>query len=222
MIWQPEYARTWLIACERSGRIRDALLARGIPAISCDIKPSRAPGPHLQCDAREIINWPWPAMIAHPVCKFLTNAGAKHLYAGGRKENGMDFERWNEMTKGAEFYRVFSEAEHIPLRATENPVMHSYGAELVGGTADQFVHPYNFGSPFQKATGFKLHGLPKLPLEHVKSDWFPGTIKQAVWLMGEYTDKLGRDREERRSETDPQIARAIAQYWGHLIYVNTA
>lgn len=220
MQWLPEYARTWVIMCERSGRIRDALLARGIPAISCDTMPTRAPGPHLQCDAREIIHWPWPAMIAHPVCKFLSNSGAKHLYVDGRRENGMDFERWNEMAKGAEFYRVFSEAHHIPLRAVENPVMHSYGAELVGHTATQFVHPYHFGSPFQKATGFKLYGLEPLPVEYEKSDWFPGTIKQAVWLMGEGKDRLGRDREERRSETDPEVARAVAQYWGPIIFEN--
>lgn len=173
MHWQPEYARTWLIACERSGRIRDALLARGIPAISCNIKPSRAFGPHLQCDVQEIIHWPWPGMIAHPVCRFLSNSGAKHLYIGGRRENGMNFERWNKMASAAEFYRMFSEAGHIPVRAIENPVMHSYGAKIVGHTATQFVHPYHFGSPFQKATGFKLYGLPKLPLEYKKAIGFP-------------------------------------------------
>lgn len=218
MLWLPEYAHTWVIMCERSGRIRDALIARGIRAISCDIKPTRRPGPHLQCDAREIIGWPWPAMVAHPVCKFLTNAGARHLYVDGQKQNGMDFERWNEMTEGAAFYRIFSDAHHIPLRAVENPIMHGHGASLVGHTADQFVHPWWFGSPFQKATGFKLYGLPKLPRERAKSSYFPWEVKQAAWFMNEYLDAEGRNREERRSETDPEVARAIAQYWGPLIY----
>lgn len=163
--WLPEYARTWVVMCERSGRIRDALLARGIPAISCDMEPTRSPGPHLQCDAREVINWPWPAMIAHPVCKRLTNAGAKHLYIGGQKKNGVDFKMWGDMMDAARFYRVFSDAHHIPFRAVENPIMHCHGAALVGHRATQFVHPWWFGSPFQKATGFKLYGLPKLPKE---------------------------------------------------------
>lgn len=217
MQWRAEYAHTWVIMCERSGRIRDALLARGVPAISCDTMPTRRPGPHLQCDAREIIGWPWPAMIAHPVCKTMTNAGAKHLYVNGKRINGMNFQRWNEMKDAAAFYTVFSDAHHIPLRAVENPVMHCHAAELIGHRATQFVQPWWFGSPFQKATGFKLYGLPKLRRERERDSYFPWEIKQAVWLMGEGRDAQGRDREERRSETDPEVARAIAQYWGPLI-----
>jgi len=165
MLWLPEYANTWLIACECSGRIRDAMLARGIRAISCDIKPTRAPGPHLQCDVREILHWPWPGMIAHPVCRYLANSGSKWLYVGGQKANGMDFARWELMRQGAEFYKLFADAEHIPLRAIENPIMHEHAAALVGHRATQFVHPWWFGSPFQKATGFKLYGLEELPCE---------------------------------------------------------
>lgn len=206
-------SRTWLIACERSGRIRDAMRLRGIPAVSCDIEPTRAPfGPHLQCDVRTVLHLPWAGLIAHPVCKYLTNAGSKHLYVGGRRENGIDFVRWQNMTEAAAFYCLFSEAKHIPRRAVENPVMHEHGAALVGHRATQFVHPWWFGSPFQKATGFKLYGLPKLPRERTK-DSYPEPPKQAIWLMGP-----SPDREEKRSETDPEVARAIAQYWGHLIF----
>ncbi len=202
MIWLPEYADTWLIACERSGRIRDAMLAQGHKAISCDTKPTRSPGPHLQCDVREILHWPWPGMIAHPVCRYLTNAGVRWLIERP--------ERWQLMVEGAEFYKLFSEAHHIPLRAVENPIMHKYAAELIGHRADQFVHPWWFGSPFQKATGFKLYGLPRLPCERAK--WSYPHIEQAVWKMGP-----SEDREEKRSETDIQVARAVAQYWGPLL-----
>lgn len=121
------------------------------------------------------------------------------------------------MYEGVAFYRLFCDAHHIPLRAVENPIMHGYAAALVGHTADQFVHPYNFGSPQQKATGFKLYGLEALPIEHRKHDWFPGTIKQDVWRMAP-----GGDREEKRSETDLQVARAIAQYWGPKIFAKAA
>jgi hypothetical protein len=202
-----------LVACERSGILRDALIAAGHNAISCDLHPSRKPGPHLQCDVRLVLHKPWDGLISHATCRYLTNAGVKHLYKNGRKENGPDPERWHSMREAAEFFRMLEsgpEVQHIPLRAAENPIMHYYAAEIVGRRADQFVHPWWFGSPFQKATGFHLTGLPPLPQEFTR-DWYIKRdipIRQAVWLMGP-----SEDREEKRSQTDPQVARAIAQYW---------
>lgn len=194
----------WLIACECSGIVRDAFIAAGHQAISCDLKPTQRPGPHLQCDVRQVLHYPWDGMIAHPVCKYLTNAGVRWLHS--------DPSRWDHMQRGAAFFRMLDsgkEVRHIPRRAIENPVMHQYAAELIGRRADQFVHPWWFGSPFQKATGFHLTGLRELPQERRKDSYAVGEIKQAVWLMGP-----SEDREEKRSQTDPQVARAMAQYWG--------
>lgn len=202
---------TWLIACERSGVVRDAMIALGYKAISCDLYPSRRPGPHLQMDVRRVLERQWGGMIAHPDCTFLTNAGVRWLYKGGRKENGPDPDRWRSMEEACEFYNLFCQADHIPLRAVENPIMHEYAADIIGHRADQFVHPWWFGSPFQKATGLRLYGLPKLPREREKSSYDPAP-KQEVWLMGP-----SEDREEKRSKTDDQVGRAMAQYWGHLI-----
>lgn len=199
---------TVLVACETSGIMRDALLARGIDAVSCDLKPTQRPGPHIQGDVRNILQGRWSGLIAHPVCKYLTNAGVKHLYNGMRKEGGINPDRWAKMVEGAAFFRLFDEAEHIPLRATENPIPHGHARLLMGRGADQYVQPYHFGSPFQKATGWWLRGLPKLKREREKSSYAEGEIKQAVWLMGP-----SPDREERRSETDPEIARACAEQW---------
>ena len=129
-------------------------------------------------------------MIAHPVCRYLTNAGVRWLHG--------DSARWELMCEGAEFFRMLDsgkEVHHIPLRAVENPIMHEYAAKIIGRRADQFVHPWWFGSPFQKATGFHLTGLAPLPQERTKASYAPGEIRQAVWLMG------------------PRVARAIAQYW---------
>ena len=39
-----------LIACEFSGRVRDAFIARGHVAVSIDYLPTEAPGPHVQGD----------------------------------------------------------------------------------------------------------------------------------------------------------------------------
>lgn len=194
-----------LVACERSGIVRDALIAAGHNAISCDLKPSRRPGPHLQCDVRLVLHRPWDGMIAHPVCRYLTNAGVRWLHS----QPG----RWELMREGAAFFKTLDsgpEIRHIPLRAVENPIMHEYAAAIIGRRADQFVQPWWFGSPFQKATGFHLTGLPALPQEFART-WYAERnieIKQAVWLMGP-----SEDREEKRSETDPQVARAIARYW---------
>jgi len=45
-----------LVACECSGVVRDNLLALGHDAISCDIQPTDAPGPHYEGDVMDIIN----------------------------------------------------------------------------------------------------------------------------------------------------------------------
>lgn len=206
-----------LVACECSGVIRDALLSVGVRAFSCDLKPTQRPGPHYQGDVRDVLYRPRVGLIAHPVCKYLTNAGAKHLYKriNGKwaKEHGPDEERWRLMREGARFFRLFDSANHIPLRAVENPIMHGHATELIGRRADQYVQPWMFCDPFSKATGFHLTGLPKLIRERDKS-WYAERgikIEQAVWMMAP-----SADREERRSETYPGIARAVAEQWGPI------
>lgn len=197
-----------LIACECSGVVRDAMRKRGIRAISADVKPTQRPGPHYRGDVRDILHLKWPALIAHPECTFLTNAGVKHLYVDGREENGRFELRWRAMRKGAKFFRMFLDAKHIPLRAVENPIPHCYARELMGGRATQYIQPWWFGSPLQKATGLHLVGFAPLPREREKSSYALDEIRQEVFLMAP-----SDDRSEKRSKTDPQIARAMAQYW---------
>ena len=64
-----------LVACEYSGRVRDAFIARGFDAISCDLLPTDAPGPHLQGDVTKWLAMRWDLIIAHPPCTYLTAAG---------------------------------------------------------------------------------------------------------------------------------------------------
>ena len=68
-----------LIACEESGTVRDAFLRRGYDAVSCDLLPTRSPGPHYQGDVRDVLDYPWDLMIAHPPCTHLSVSGARHL-----------------------------------------------------------------------------------------------------------------------------------------------
>ena len=69
-----------LIACEYSGTVRDAFIAAGHDAMSCDLLPTDVPGPHYQGDIYDILDNDWDLMIAHPPCTYLSNAGAVHLY----------------------------------------------------------------------------------------------------------------------------------------------
>ena len=45
-----------LVACEYSGRVRDAFTKLGHDATSCDLLPTDAPGKHYQGDVLDIIN----------------------------------------------------------------------------------------------------------------------------------------------------------------------
>jgi len=55
-----------LIGCEFSGVVRDAFIALGHDAMSCDILPSDAPGPHYQGDLFDVIDAQWDMAIFHP------------------------------------------------------------------------------------------------------------------------------------------------------------
>jgi hypothetical protein len=195
------------VACECSGVVRDAFLKRGHDAMSCDLKASETNGPHYQGDVRDVLYESWDLLIAHPICKRLANSGVRWLH---ERPEYMD-----AVAPAAEFFMLFDRATHIPMRAVENPVMHKYGRAIVGRKADQYVQPHYFGSPFQKATGLWLHGLPKLRRTHWPKDYPPGTVfKQAVWLMGP-----SPTREADRSRTDPAVARAMAEQWGGTLAI---
>lgn len=210
-----------LVACEESGMIRDALIAVGVRAISCDLKPTRRPGPHYHGDVRDILPARrWRGMVAHPVCKYLANSGAKHLYRRidgvWAKEHGRDPERWALVEEGARFFNLFRDADHIPLRAIENSIMHGHGQALTAGRpADQYTQPWMFGEPFTKAAGWWLYGLPPLVAQTKKSDFEKITAK--CWLL-----PPSPDREQKRSETEPGVARAVAAQWGPIFRAASA
>jgi len=53
-----------LIACEYSGTVRDAFLAAGHDALSCDLLPTEKPGPHYQGDVRDVLDGWKPVVFA--------------------------------------------------------------------------------------------------------------------------------------------------------------
>ncbi len=194
-----------LVACEYSGRVREAFRAKGHDAYSCDLLPSDDNSMyHYHCDVREVINDDWDLLIAHPECTYLSNSGVCHLHT--------DITRWPKLFKGAEFFRLFLDSK-IPKKCIENPIMHKYARQLIGGVKySQIVHPYQFGHMEQKATCFWLDGLPSLVTENdVKQEMMklPDNERQRLHYL-----PPGPDRWKKRSETFSGIANAMANQWG--------
>ena len=195
-----------LVACEYSGKVREAFRKLGHDAWSCDLLPADDNSPyHYQGDVFDIIDQGWDLMIAHPPCTYLTNAGVSWLY---RKEG-----RWDQMKDGAEFFRRLLDAP-IPKIAVENPIMHKYAVEIIGRRQDQVIQPWMFGHMEQKATCLWLKGLPELkPTNNVKEEMLklPKTVAQRLHYL-----PPSKDRWKIRSETYQGIADAFASQWGQV------
>lgn len=136
-----------LVACEFSGVVRDAFIARGHDAMSCDLLPGETPGPHHKGDVIGdwILGIEWDLLIAHPPCTYLSNSGVRWLY----KDGGRNEPRWQEMRKAADFFMEFVNATHIPKRCIENPIPHRH-AQLPKYT--QTIQPWQFGHGETKRT----------------------------------------------------------------------
>lgn len=212
----------WLIACEESATVRDALRALGHDAWSCDILQTRGdPRWHIQRDVREVMtDGTWDGMIAHPVCTKLANSGSKHLYIGMKKENGRDEQRWRELEDAAAFYRAFRDAP-IHFKAIENPVMHGHAIKLTERGKTQFVHPYFFGEPFFKMTGLELFNLPPLVATNKLTPPKPKTEEHKAWSAC-HRAAPGPNRARDRSKTYQGIANAMASQWGDYIRMEKA
>lgn len=195
-----------LVACEYSGRVRDAFRARGHDAWSCDLLPCEAdPQWHIQGDALEaIVRKPWDMLIGHPECTYMTNSGVCHLHT--------DPTRWAKLDRATEFFLALWNAP-IERVALENPVMHKYAKERIGNLRQaQTVQPYDFGHMEQKATCFWLRGLPKLRPTH-------DLRRQTMALPSRDRQRLhylppSPDRWKERSRTYQGIADAMAVQWG--------
>lgn len=217
-----------LIACEYSGTVRDAFIARGHEAISCDLLPTERPGPHYQGSVTDIINDGWDLMVAHPPCTYLSVSGMHWTTRGLRDP---------KLTECAlNFVRILMDAP-IERIAIENPVsvISSRIRKL-----DQIIQPWMFGDDASKKTCLWLKNLPRLqPTQHIEPKWFccgvalPSGVgkygcancngeNEARPRWGNQTasgqNKLGpsKDRWKIRSTTFQGIANAMADQWGSL------
>lgn len=198
-----------LVACEYSGRVREAFRKLGHDAWSCDLLPSDDNSPyHIQGDVLEHLNDGWDMMIAHPPCTYLSYVGNRHWNNPGRAE----------LRKEAlDFFVALAEAP-IPKICVENPLGEPSRAYR---KYDQIIQPYYFGEPYQKRTCLWLKGLPLLTWNKEKAIKPPplfllGTTGKPInWVEG-VKGISSKDRWKIRSTTFQGIADAFAAQWGNL------
>ena len=186
-----------LVACEYSGRVREAFRAKGHDAWSCDVIPADDNSPyHIKEDIRDVLfrnrfSGSWDMMLAFPPCTHLASSGArwfKEKEADGRQRKGIDF------------FMELAEA-NIDRIAIENPIgiMSTRYRK-----PDQIIQPWQFGHGETKATCLWLKNLTKLePTDVVEGR------EGRIWRM-----PPSKDRAKLRSLTYTGIAKAMADQWG--------
>jgi len=181
-----------LVACERSGKVRDAFSALGFDAVSCDLEETATPGPHLRCDIRDVDRSGWDMVIAFPPCTFLTAAGAWRWPYTTRERN--------------EAVRLVQYLWDWPVDrlAIENPQgwLNSHWRK-----PDGRFEPYWFGDAYTKRSYLWLRQLPPL---------MPTLLvpPAASWTEDQRHNK---DRSGARSLTFGGVAHAMALQWGPLL-----
>lgn len=180
-----------LVACEYSGTVRDAFIALGHDAMSCDFLPTDAEGPHYQGNVFDVINDGWDIMIAHPPCTHLAVSGARHFAA--KKASGVQDE-------ALAFVQALMDAP-INCIAIENPI------SIISSKIrkpNQIIQPWQFGHGETKATCLWLKNLPNL---------MPTDIVEG---RNDRIHKMPPSplRWKLRSTTYKGIAKAMAQQWG--------
>lgn len=180
-----------LVACEYSGRVRDAFIALGHDAISCDLLPTETEGPHHMGDVTELLHMGWDLMIAHPPCTHLAVSGSRWFK-----------NKVKEQEEALTFVKMLMDApiNHIAL---ENPI--SVISSRIR-KPDQIIQPWQFGHGETKATCLWLKKLPKLVPTNVVDG------REAVV----HRMPPGADRWKNRSRTYQGIADAMAAQWSNL------
>ena len=178
-----------LVACEFSGKVRDAFLAKGHDAVSCDLDDTWSPGPHLKGDVLGYLSQGWDMMIAFPPCTYLALSGRKFW-----KERGL------EQDEALDFVDSLMQAP-IKQIAIENPI----GAiSTYIKKPTQIIQPWQFGHGEIKRTCLWLKNLPKLRPTNIVEGRHPRSHNMSdTWY-----------RAAVRSITYDGIASAMAEQWG--------
>jgi hypothetical protein len=214
-----------LITHEESQTVALAFRNDGHEFFSCDLQECSGSRTdiHIRLDcflAADKDNYEFLGM--HPVCKYLTNAGLKHLsrkqpFPGHdwseKYQRYINWDRYALMKEAAEHFVKCLEYVKLTGRGyVENPIMHPYAMEIVGMKPTQVVQPWMFGHLEQKATCLWIFGLPPLKQTNNVYD---------EMMKLDYKDRAkvhyaspGPEREKNRSKTYIGIANAMADQWG--------
>ncbi len=204
-----------LVACEFSGRVRDAFRALGHDALSCDLLPTEAPGPHYEGDVRDLLDDAWDMVIAHPDCTYHTNAGVRWyttIPAKPKPTVTYGKARWSKWEEAVEFFRLFQNLRHVDQVCIENPIPHGYTRDVVGDYT-QVVQPWMFGHKEMKATCLWLKGLLPLTPSRIVGPPPKDVEERRKWAKV-HQHSPGPERWRDRSRTYTGIARAMADQWG--------
>lgn len=225
-----------LIACETSGTVRDAFLAEGHDAWSCDILPADTPtNRHIQGDVRDVISddtWDLLAVM-HPPCTRLCNSGVRWLnkpatnpIADLTEQQRLDWFSmteeqkleltWQKLEEGAELFSFLWNCK-IPRKAIENPVMHRHAKSRIRNFRphSQSIQPWQFGFDPKGPDNEKKRTclwLDSLPLLEPTGSLDGSTARNSV-----HHASPGPNRWKERSKFFPGIARAMAEQWGRLL-----
>ena len=194
-----------LIGCEFSGTVRDRFIAMGHDAISCDLLPTEAAGPHIVGDVVDVLyGSEWDLAIIHPPCTYLASSGL----------------HWNNKIEGRaekteEALTFIATLWNAPVKhmCIENPVG-CINTRLEFMPKPQYIQPYNYGEDASKKTGLWMRGLaPLQETEYVE----PRTVNgKNRWgnQSNSGQSMLGGGSGHERSVTYFGIAAAMAEQWG--------
>lgn len=214
-----------LIACEKSGIVRNAFLDQEHDAWSCDLEPSEdLTNRHIQDDIRYVLQQEsWNLlMVAHPPCTRLCNSGVRWLT---KAPNGKTLdEMYEELELGSRFFADMWNAD-VPKIAVENPVMHGKAKERIKKYSNNYfpdkpsqtVQPWHFANDpdgldnVKKRTCFWLKDLPPL--------FNTGTLDGSSARADIHNEAPSPQRAINRSRFFPGLANAMASQWGQLIGV---
>lgn len=201
-----------LVACEFSGKVRDAFIAKGHDAVSCDLLPTESKGNHYQGDVFDIIDSGFDLMIAHPPCTYLSNTGIR--WFNEEKYHEKARQRKKLRLEAFDFVMKFANAS-INKICIENPVgwLNSHWRK-----PDQIIHPWQFGDPESKRTCLWLKNLPLLKHTNIVQPriyaYYKKGKKKGMPIYGNNYLKDTPDRGKIRSITFQGIADAMADQWG--------
>jgi hypothetical protein len=203
-----------LVACEFSNTVRDAFLARGHDAYSCDLVRADHPNPnwrrHIQGDVRPLLRERWDLVIAHPPCTYLSNVGACFYPAQVPPEAGNP-QRYACALEAVAFFLKCLNA-NAPKVCVENPRPLTFIKKMIGGSA-QVVHPWQYGHAMRKETHLWLRGLaPLMPTCIVTPT--RSLVRHGKVLKSTGCRQEGSRCPRDRSRTFSGIARAMAEQWG--------